>query len=100
MMMMLPSFRRVITSLLLSGLLLAAGTISSQASEKAPAKRSWWIDMDRFLSSAHGRFSCSECHPDLHEKEKKHPDPILRRMDRLLGKTRMSVQGKNVDNAP
>jgi hypothetical protein len=77
--MMGPSIRKAFFALLVSAMLLAAGSFSplAEASEKTHPKRSWWIDMDRFLSSAHGRFSCSECHPDLHEKEKKHPDPAL-----------------------
>jgi hypothetical protein len=41
---------------------------------------SWWIDMGKFLSSPHGRFTCSECHANLEEKGVKHPDP------KLLGK--------------
>jgi len=44
-------------------------------------KRSWWIDMGKFLSSSHGHFTCSECHSDIEEKEKKHPD------SNLLGRT-------------
>ncbi len=48
-------------------------------------KRSWFIDMERFLFSSHGRFSCSECHSDIEQKGVKHPDPkLLGRSSTLL----------------
>jgi len=48
-------------------------------------QRSWWIDMGQFLSSSHGRLSCSECHSDIEEKGVKHPDPkLLSRVSTLL----------------
>jgi hypothetical protein len=41
--------------------------------------------MGRFLSSPHGRFTCSECHANLEEKGVKHPDPtLLGRVSTLL----------------
>jgi hypothetical protein len=57
-----------------------ACTPSLPASNILP-KRSWSIDMGKFLSSSHGHLSCSECHPDMEEKGRKHPDP------KLLGRT-------------
>jgi hypothetical protein len=33
--------------------------------------------MGKFLASSHGPISCSECHPDIEEKGRKHPDPKL-----------------------
>jgi hypothetical protein len=53
------------------------GAACSSAPHQVPSlpKRSWWIDPSTFLTSPHGRFSCSECHPDIEEKGKKHPDP-------------------------
>src|SRR4030042_874130 len=48
-------------------------------------KRSWSIDMGKFLSSSHGRLSCSECHSDIEEKGVTHPDPkLLGRSSTLL----------------
>ncbi len=48
-------------------------------------QRSWFIDMGKFLTSSHGRFSCSECHSDIEEKGVKHPDPnLLGRVSTLL----------------
>ena len=49
---------------------------SSSLVETLP-KRSWSIDMRKFLSSSHGRLSCSECHSYIEEKGVKHPDPKL-----------------------
>lgn len=48
-------------------------------------RRSWWVDMGKFLSSPHGYLSCSECHSEIEEKGKKHPDPkLLSRTSTLL----------------
>ena len=35
----------------------------------------WFIDMNRFSKSAHGTFTCKECHGTMTEDQKKHPDP-------------------------
>jgi hypothetical protein len=41
--------------------------------------------MGKFLSSSHGRLTCSECHADIEEKGVKHPDPkLLGRASTLL----------------
>jgi hypothetical protein len=57
---------------------------SSSPSATLP-KGSWWIDMGKFLSSPHGRFSCSECHANIEEKGVKHPDPkLLSKVSTLL----------------
>jgi hypothetical protein len=65
---------------------LVGPAYSSSHSTKEPLpKRSWWIDMGKFLSSSHGRLSCSECHADIEEKGVKHPDPkLLGRVSTLL----------------
>src|SRR5512139_3494489 len=56
------------------------GSACSPSTKETLPRRSWWIDMGKFLSSAHGRLSCSECHSNIEEKGVKHPDP------KLLGK--------------
>lgn len=63
-------------------------------------QRSWFIDMGKFLTSSHGRFSCSECHSDIEEKGVKHPDPnLLGRVSTLLLITRnvKNVTPKNTE---
>ncbi len=52
------------------------GSACSSPSTTLP-KDSWWINMGQFLSSPHGRFTCSECHANIEEKGVKHPDPKL-----------------------
>lgn len=65
--------------------LLGSACSSSPSTREILPKRSWWIDMGKFLSSSHGRLSCSECHPDIEEKGVKHPDPkLLERVSTLL----------------
>jgi ribosomal protein L31 len=65
--------------------LLGSAYSSSQSTKETLPKRSWWIDMGKFLSSSHGGLSCSECHADIEEKGVKHPDPkLLGRVSTLL----------------
>jgi ribosomal protein L31 len=70
-------------SLFLCTLLVLFWSASASESKDLP-KRSWFIDMGKFLSSSHGRISCSECHSDIEEKEVKHPDPKLLGRDSTL----------------
>ena len=66
-------------------LFLAGVACSTSASESNLPKRSWSVDMGKFLSSSHGRLTCSECHADIEEKGVKHPDPkLLGRASTLL----------------
>jgi len=65
--------------------LLGSAYSSPQSTKGTLPKRSWWIDMGKFLSSSHGRLACSECHSDIEEKGVKHPDPkLLGRVSTLL----------------
>jgi hypothetical protein len=65
--------------------LLGSAYSSSRSTEEILPQRSWFIDMGKFLSSSHGRLSCSECHSDIEEKGVKHPDPkLLGRSSTLL----------------
>jgi hypothetical protein len=57
--------------------LLGSAYSSSQSTKETLPKRSWLIDMGKFLSSSHSRLSCSECHSNIEEKGKRHPDPKL-----------------------
>lgn len=63
-------------------ILVCSSTIFGQ---EILSKRSWLIDMGKFLSSSHGRLSCFECHSDIEEKGVRHPDPkLLGRSSTLL----------------
>jgi hypothetical protein len=65
--------------------LLGSAYSSSQSTKETLPQRSWWIDMGKFLSSPHGRLSCSECHADIEEKGVRHPNPkLLGRVSTLL----------------
>ena len=69
----------------LMSLFLAGVACSTSASASNLPKRSWSIDMGKFLSSSHGRLTCSECHADIEEKGVKHPDSkLLGRASTLL----------------
>jgi methylphosphotriester-DNA--protein-cysteine methyltransferase len=42
----------------------------------APVKKStWFVDKSEYAVSAHGSFSCEECHSTLLEDDQEHPDP-------------------------
>ena len=70
---------------LLMILTLMGAACSTSSSVTDLPKRSWSVDMGKFLSSSHGRLSCSECHPDIEEKGRRHPDPkLLGRISTLL----------------
>ena len=47
----------------------------AKASTAVSDQSGWFIDMNRFSKSAHGTFSCEECHGTMTEDHKKHPDP-------------------------
>jgi hypothetical protein len=65
--------------------LLGSACSSSPSTKETLPKRSWWIDMGKFLSSSHGRLACSECHSNIEEKGVKHPAPkLLGRVSTLL----------------
>jgi hypothetical protein len=70
----------VLTSLFLAGVAYSTSAFPSNF-----PKRSWSIDMEKFLSSSHAHLTCSECHSDIEEKGVKHPDPkLLGRASTLL----------------
>ncbi len=65
--------------------LLGSAYSPAQSTNEILPKRSWFVDMSQFQSSAHGRLSCSECHSNIEEKGVKHPDPqLLSRSSALL----------------
>ena len=47
----------------------------AKASTAVSDQSGWFIDMNRFSKSAHGTFTCEECHGTMTEDQKKHPDP-------------------------
>jgi hypothetical protein len=70
---------------ILMTLFLVGDACSTSAFTSTLPRRSWSIDMGKFLSSSHGRLTCSECHSDIEEKGIKHPDPkLLGRASTLL----------------
>jgi hypothetical protein len=54
-------------------IILNVGNVS--ATVLPPDASSWFVDMKRFSTSAHGTFSCETCHDTMKDGNKKHPDP-------------------------
>jgi len=56
--------------------ILIAGIPSASFCDVDPVEKStWFVDKTEFIASAHAAFSCNECHRELVEDDKKHPDP-------------------------
>ncbi len=40
-----------------------------------PFDSNWFVDMSRYAEGAHTGLACAECHPDMVQGTRKHPDP-------------------------
>jgi ribosomal protein L31 len=64
--------RRLLFCLTLSVVLL--GAQSPEAAITPDGQPGWFIDMGSFAASAHGTFSCEQCHGDMKQGQNIHPD--------------------------
>jgi hypothetical protein len=84
----------LIFSLLLAGYSFqACFGFSSAWASTVPAPRSgWFVDMNRFSSSAHGSIKCEECHGPMTGMGKSHPDPMAKDFLRIETKKQFDYQ--------
>lgn len=64
--------RRLLFCLTFSVTLLA--TQSPEAAFTPDGRPEWFVNMERFAASAHGTFSCEQCHGDMKRDGRVHPD--------------------------
>lgn len=64
--------RRLLFCLTLSFLLLSPQ--SPEAAVTTHGQTGWFVNMARFAASAHGTFSCEQCHGDMKQGKTLHPD--------------------------
>lgn len=64
--------QRLLLSLMMSLLLL--GPQYSEAAITPDEQPEWFVDMRRFAASAHGTFSCEQCHGNMKKNQTMHPD--------------------------
>ncbi len=58
-------------------LCLAAPAEPASAGQTAPASAegmAWFLDMKQYAASAHSSLTCRQCHPQLYEADRLHPD--------------------------
>lgn len=65
----------VVILLILSALIFFFNLGPVHAATRPAEASSWFINMNRFMASAHAAISCEECHKDLTRPEVTHPDP-------------------------
>ena len=61
-------------SLIIVALLILPIQVQLAWSGGPTSSSSWFVDMNRFSSSAHGSLKCERCHEDLIDKNKVHPN--------------------------
>ena len=55
-------------------------TETACATLTSPDASSWFVDMNLFSASAHRNLTCENCHGDMKEQGKKHPDTVDARL--------------------
>lgn len=58
-------------------LLLCAlpGLVEAMSNTASLSQSTWFVDMNRFASSAHATLQCEQCHADMQKGGRTHPDP-------------------------
>jgi hypothetical protein len=56
-------------------LCILPGLTQAVTNTEARSQSTWFVDMNRFATSAHATFTCEECHGTMMEAGRKHPDP-------------------------